>query len=98
MRRECISMLSHRSTHYWLWFLLFGLGSAAVAWAQHEPLSSESIWLLAAGLGGVLAGSRLFSGALARPYDLLIGLLFGAVGLLGVLHNMGVNLVIYNPS
>jgi hypothetical protein len=91
-------MVPHRSTHYWLWFLLFGMGSAMVAWAQHQQLSSESIWLLGAGLGGVLVGSRLFSGALARPYDLLAGLLFGGVGLLGILHNLGMNLVVQNAS
>ena len=91
-------MLSHRSTHYWLWFLLFGLGSAVVAWSQHQQLPSESIWLLVAGLGGVLVGSRLFAGGLARPYDLIMGLLFGGVGLLGILHNMGVNLVIQNAT
>src|SRR5262249_15972895 len=98
MRRERTTMLSYRSTHYWLWFLLFGLGSACGAWAQHKPLAPESLWLLAAGFGGVLAGSRLFGGGLARPYDLLMGLLFGGVGLLGILHNMGVNLVVQNAA
>jgi hypothetical protein len=90
-------MVSHRSTHYWLWFLLFGVGSALVTWVQQHQLSSEAIWLLVSGLGGVLLGSRLFSG-LTRPYDLAMGLVFGAVGLLGLLHNVGINLIVQNAT
>jgi hypothetical protein len=30
---------------------------------------------------------------LARPFDLVIGLLFTVVGLLGILHNLGLNLI-----
>ena len=35
----------------------------------------------------------MFVHALARPFDLVIGLLFTIVGLLGILHAFGLNLV-----
>jgi hypothetical protein len=58
-------MLSQRNTHYWLWFLLFGVVSALVTLSKGEGITTETLWLLIA--------------------DFL--------GLLGVLHNFGLNLV-----
>lgn len=84
-------MLSQRNTHYWLWFLLFGVISALVTISKGEGVTTETMWLLIAGFLGLLLGAFLPS--LARPYDLVIGLLFTAVGLLGILHNFGLNLV-----
>ena len=84
-------MLSQRNTHYWLWFLLFGVVSALVTLSNGEGISTETMWLLIAGLVGLLLGVFLL--ALARPYDLAIGLLVTGVGLLGILHNFGMNLV-----
>src|SRR5215831_558868 len=84
-------MLSQRNTHYWLWFLLFGVVSALVTISQGIGISTETMWLLIAGLLGLLLGALIPS--LARPYDLVIGLLFTTVGLLGILHNFGMNLV-----
>ena len=84
-------MLSQRNTHYWLWFLLFGVVSALVSVSQGTGISTETVWLLVAGFLGLLTGSFMHS--LVRPYDLVIGLLFTAVGLLGILHNFGLNLV-----
>jgi hypothetical protein len=49
------------------------------------------MWLLIAGFLGLILGALLPS--LARPFDLVIGLLFTGVGLLGILHNFGLNLV-----
>ena len=91
-------MLSHRSAHYWLWFLLFGVVSALVAWSTSQQLNAEAVWLTVTGLLGVLLGSRRLRGPLGRPYDLVIGLLFTGVGLLGILHNFGIQLVSQNPS
>jgi len=54
-------------------------------------ITSETLWLLAAGFFGLLTGSFMLS--FVRPYDLVIGLLFTIVGLLGILHNFGLNLV-----
>ena len=84
-------MLSQRNTHYWLWFLLFGVVSALVTISQGDGITSETVWLLVAGFLGLLTGSFMHS--LVRPYDLAIGLLFTTVGLLGILHNFGMNLV-----
>jgi hypothetical protein len=84
-------MLSQRNTHYWLWFLLFGVVSALVTASKGEGISTETMWLLIAGLVGLVLG--MFLPSLARPFDLVIGLLFTAVGLLGILHNFGLNLV-----
>src|SRR5690349_20953000 len=84
-------MLSQRNTHYWLWFLLFGVVSALVTISQGDGISTETLWLLVAGFLGLVLGA--FIPNLARPYDLVIGLLFTIVGLLGILHNFGMNLV-----
>jgi hypothetical protein len=84
-------MLSQRNTHYWLWFLLFGVVSALVSISQGTVITTETVWLLVAGFLGLLTGSLMHS--LMRPYDLAIGLLFTTVGLLGILHNFGMNLV-----
>jgi hypothetical protein len=86
-------MLSARSTHYWLWLLLFGVVSSLVTWRVSQSLNTESVWLLVTGFLGVLFGVGGLGLRLARPYDLIIGLLFTAVGLLGLLHNLGYNLV-----
>lgn len=45
------------------------------------------------GLLGVLIGIGGLSLRLARPFDLIVGLLFTGIGLLGLLHNLGYNLV-----
>ena len=84
-------MLSQRNTHYWLWFLLFGVVSALVTVSKGEGITTETMWLLITGFLGLLLGAFLPS--LARPFDLVIGLLFTVVGLLGVLHAFGLNLV-----
>lgn len=88
-------MVSSRSTLYWLWFLLFGVLPSFVEWSQQQSLGHEVLWLLITGLIGVIAGG--FGGRLARPYDLIVGMLFSTVGMLGILHNLGYNLVADNP-
>jgi hypothetical protein len=84
-------MLSERNTHYWLWFLLFGVVSALVSASQGQGITTETLWLLITGFIGLIVG--MFVHALARPFDLVIGLLFTIVGLLGILHAFGLNLV-----
>jgi hypothetical protein len=84
-------MLSQRNTHYWLWFILFGVVSALVTISKGEGVTTETWWLLIVGLVGLLLGTFLHS--LARPFDLVIGLLFTVVGLLGILHSFGLNLI-----
>src|SRR5512146_649628 len=86
-------MLSARSTHYWLWFILFGVVSSLVVWRVRGSLDTESVWLLVTGFLGILMGVGGLGLRLSRPYDLIIGLLFTGVGILGLLHNLGYNLV-----
>ncbi len=78
-------MVNSRSTHYWLWFLLFGL---VAGFAQKEGFDSEAIVMSAVGAVGLLLG---FSGGLrfARPFDLVVGLVFAGLGLLGILTSLG---------
>ncbi len=86
-------MLSHRSAHYWLWFLLFGVVSVVVGLVNGQDIPAESLWLLGTGLLGVAFGAGSFAGRFSRAYDLVVGLLFSIAGLIGVLHNLGVTLV-----
>ncbi len=89
-------MLSHRSAHYWLWFLLFGVVSVVVGLVNGQNIPAESLWLLGAGLLGVAFGPGSFAGRFSRAYDLVVGLLFSIVGLIGVLHNLGITLLTAN--
>jgi hypothetical protein len=84
-------MLSVRNTHYWLWFLLFGVVSALVTVSKGEGITAETLWLLIPGFLGLILG--MFVHALVRPFDLVIGVLFTIVGVLGILHAFGLNLV-----
>src|SRR5258708_21949592 len=86
--------MPHRSTHYWLWFLFFGVIAGAITYTQHHMLDSESIWLLVSGLLGLVVGAKWLSdGQLARPYDVVVGLIFAAAGSVGMLHGFGANLL-----
>jgi hypothetical protein len=85
-------MLSHCSTHYWLWFLLFGVVSTVVGLVNRQGITGESLWLLGTGLLGVVFGAGNFAGRFSRAYDLLIGLFFSVIGLIGILHNVGITL------
>ena len=86
--------MPHRSTHYWLWFLFFGVIAGAITYTQHHMLDSESIWLLVSGLLGLVVGAKWLSdGQLARPYDVVVGLIFSAAGAVGILHGFGANVL-----
>lgn len=83
--------MSHRSTHYWLWFLLFGLIGGLLFYNSNNKLDSESIWLLASGLLGLVVGMNwLNEGKWARTYDMVIGVIFTLVGILGILQGFHV--------
>lgn len=92
-------MFAARSAQYWLWFLLLGVVSTLVDYSSggHSvgAISGESLWLLLAGMVGIMAGAFR---RLARPYDLLIGLIFVAAGLVGILHNFGIALVAHDAN
>ncbi|HLZ21296.1 MAG TPA: hypothetical protein VKQ30_04150 [Ktedonobacterales bacterium] len=83
--------MSHRNTHYWLWFLLFGLIGGLLYYNANNKLDSESIWLLASGLLGLVVGMKwLNEGKWTRPYDIIIGIVFTLVGILGILQGFRV--------
>jgi hypothetical protein len=72
-------MLNTRSTHYWLWTLLFGLVAGLA-----RGFNPEFTVVGLTGLVGLLMGIPALS-RFARPYDLLIGLAFTVLGVLGIL-------------
>lgn len=79
--------MSHRSTHYWLWFLLFGLIGGLLYYNANNKLDTESIWLLVSGLLGLVVGMKwLNDGKWTRSYDIIIGIIFTLVGILGILQ------------
>lgn len=79
-----------RNSHYWMWLLLAGIGSAGLTYAQEHALTLENGWLLFGGAMGVASGSAwLHGGKLSRSYDLIAGLLFGVSGAIGVLQGLG---------
>jgi hypothetical protein len=77
------TMLSARSTHYWLWFLAFGLLSGIAT-----RFTTEFVVVTITGLLGLLAGVKAFKG-IARFYDLVIGLIFTVLGLIGIVASLG---------
>lgn len=79
--------MDHRSTHYFLWFVFFGVvaGLNSLLVLNHG-LDSTSIWFLVAGLLGLIVTRKeLNEGKLAKPYDIIIGLIFAIVGVIGIL-------------
>lgn len=85
-------MVNQRTTHYSLIFLFLGVIAAAGSLFAKQGLSPESIWFLVTGLIGVLI-NRYNRGALVRPYDLIVGIIFTLAGLVGILLQFKVNLL-----
>ena len=88
--------MGHRSAHYFLWFILFGLiaGAASLFSKDHSIASSEAIWLLVSGVLGILVTQKwLNDGKFAQIYDFIIGVIFTLVGLVGVLQIFAPDLV-----
>jgi len=87
--------MKHRSAHYWNWFIFFGLIAGLIYLVQHnyKSIDPESTWLLVTGVLGVIISAKwLNNGQFARPYDLIVGLIFTIVGVIGILlafnHNV----------
>ncbi len=76
-------MLNTRSTHYWLWFLAFGLLSGIA-----KGFNTEFTVVTVTGLLGLLVG-LMPKGTLSRGYDLVIGLIFTVLGLIGIVASLG---------
>jgi hypothetical protein len=91
--------MRHRDTHYFLWFIFFGVLSGLIFYAnpkQHPGMSfdPESAWLMVSGLLGILFGGRwIANGKLERWYDLVAGIIFTLAGLIGIAHGFNVNLI-----
>jgi hypothetical protein len=92
---KVIVMFSTRSSQYWVWFLLLGVVSILADYSSSQSISAEALWLLLAGLGGIIVGSFK---SFTRPYDLFIGFLFTTMGVIGILHSFGIVLVSGNSS
>lgn len=91
--------MRHRDTHYFLWFIFFGVLSGLIFYVnpkQHPGMSfdPESAWLTVSGLLGILLGSKwIASGKLERWYDLVAGIIFTLAGLIGIAHGFNVSLM-----
>jgi membrane-anchored protein YejM (alkaline phosphatase superfamily) len=85
--------MSHRSAHYWLWFLLFGVIAGGLTYLKAHHLDSESLWLLLSGVLGIVFGAKwLNSGKWSKAYDLVIGVIFALIGILGLLLFGGIHI------
>src|SRR6516162_2108108 len=80
--------VSHRSSHYWFWFLIFGVIPLIEVLRHGYGANSqtyEAFWLLGTGLLGLLvANKNLNGGQLAKPYDVLVGVVFTFAGVIGI--------------
>jgi hypothetical protein len=89
-------MKGHRGSHYWLWFLLFGVLPLLnlLLHGGHLGLDAQSkevYWLVGAGLLGLVFGlNSVNEGKLAKPFDVIIGIIFALAGLVGILNTFGI--------
>lgn len=92
--------MRHRDTHYFLWFIFFGVLSGAIYYVNHRgALDPESTWLLVTGLLGIFFGANwLAGGRWSRWYDLIVGIIFTVAGAVGVAAGFHVNLLSGAPA
>jgi hypothetical protein len=92
--------MKHRDTHYFLWFIFFGVVSGVIFYLNHHgAIDAESTWLLVSGLLGLVFGANwLAEGRFSRWYDLIIGIIFGVAGLIGIGEGFHVNLLSGAPG
>ncbi|HEX9038012.1 MAG TPA: hypothetical protein VF808_13590 [Ktedonobacterales bacterium] len=77
--------MRHRDTHYFLWFIFFGVVAGLIHYVNSRTFDPESTWLTVSGLLGILLGMRwVAKGRLERWYDLIIGAIFTLAGVLGI--------------
>jgi hypothetical protein len=85
-------MGSHRSAHYFLSFLIFGVIAGAASLITQGKLDAEAIWLLVlGGLGAIVGSPRINDGKFARPFDIIAGSLLTLAGLLGTLQGFNIH-------
>lgn len=91
--------MRHRDTHYFLWFIFFGVLSGLIFYVnpkQHPGMTfdPESAWLTVSGLLGILLGTKWIAGGkLSRWYDLIAGVIFTLAGTVGIAHGFNINLI-----
>lgn len=86
--------MRHRDTHYFLWFIFFGVLSGIIHYVNSQTFDPESTWLTVSGLLGMLLGAKWIAGGkLSRWYDLLIGVIFAFAGAAGIAAGFHVNLI-----
>ncbi len=92
--------MKHRDTHYFLWFIFFGLISGVIFYINNRhQVDTESTWLLVTGLLGLIFGANwLANGKFSRWYDLIIGIIFGVAGLIGIAEGFHINLLSSAPA
>lgn len=79
---------SSRSGHYFEWFIVFGVIAGVVSFLGAAGISSEAIWLIGAGvLGLLIAHNSIKEGGFAKFYDIIIGVIFMLAGLAGLVYN-----------
>ena len=85
--------MRHRDTHYFLWFIFFGVLSGLIHYVNQPTFDPESTWLTICGLLGMLLGAKWIAGGnLSRWYDLLAGLIFALAGGIGIALGFNVNI------
>lgn len=86
--------MRHRDTHYFLWFIFFGVLSGIIHYVNSKTFDAESTWLTVSGLLGMLLGAKwIAGGGLSRWYDFIIGVLFALAGAVGIAGGFHINLV-----
>jgi hypothetical protein len=95
---RCVSLevcrMGHRSSHYTLWFVFFGLIAGIAGYINNKQISSEAIWLFVVGVLGIVVTQKwLNEGKFAQAYDFIIGVIFTLVGVVGVLDAFKIHLL-----
>lgn len=90
----------HRDTHYFLWFVFFGVLSGLIYYVNHRgSFDSESTWLLVSGLLGLILGANgVGEGKFSRWYDLIVGIIFSVAGLIGIAAGFHLHLLSGVPA
>lgn len=86
-------MHTSRRGHYFTWFIVFGLIAGIVSFlGSAHTISGEALWLLIAGVLGMLLSHQKVSD-FGRFYDTLVGVIFALAGIIGLVYNFNSGLI-----
>src|SRR5690348_39544 len=86
--------MSKRNGHYFQWFIVFGLIAGLVSFLGERVISGEALWLLGAGvLGLLIAHNSINNGGFARFYDYIVGVIFMLAGIVGLVYNFNASVL-----